>query len=345
MVKYIQLDEEGYFHIDQKRIADQVYGHFLLNNLTVEPLKNYITHDGEQNLIVEAFDAPLVVYQIQPIKEDLWQALSPYNYQFQFSLQDLRVDEWDRFLGYDKKHRPFVFTRSAQNDFFDLVDEFDDNSVTYLGQRYEVGSWLHSEVNTISNGFWNQKYQEQETPGWELNKPAPPLVQALSQLKINKCRILVPGCGSGNDAAHLAEQGHLVTAIDFSDEAIKRAQKKYGHIRGLTFQKMDIFSLPENFKKSFDMVFEHTLFCAIPFEKRQELVKNYRLCLADNGHLLGIFFVMEQKAHPPFGGSEWEYRRRLQDRFRFLYWTRWKNSESWRQGVELVVYAQLKEKL
>ena len=182
-------------------------------------------------------------------------------------------------------------------------------------------------------------------PGWELDKASPPLVGALPQLKINKSRILVPGCGSGNDAAFLAEQGHIVKAIDYSQEAIKQAEEKYGHIKNLTFAQEDMFNLPESYTRAFDVVCEHTLFCAVPLEKRQELVKVYRQCLEDKGYLLGIFFVMEQKARPPFGGSEWEYRQRLKDHFNFLYWTRWKESESWRKGVELVIYAQLKERI
>ncbi|MCB9025821.1 MAG: methyltransferase domain-containing protein [Bdellovibrionaceae bacterium] len=345
MDKYIQLDEEGYFQLEQKRIVDVSYGNSLLKNLKVEPLSACYTYDGQNKILVEAFDSPLVVYQIHPLKNQIWQALTPYEYTFNFKLDDLFVDEWDRFLGYDSQKRPFVMTRSAQADFFNLVDEFDDDSVTYQGQKFEIGPWLKSPVNTQSKEFWNKKYQEEKTPGWEMNKASPPLVKSLPQLKINKSRILVPGCGSGNDAAFLAEQGHLVTAIDYSEEAIAQAQKKYGHLKNLKFQNLDVFNLPEDFNKSFDIIFEHTLFCAVPFERRQDLVKVYRQTLEKRGYLLGVFFVMEQKTHPPFGGSEWEYRKRLQNHFHMLYWTRWKESESWRNGIELVIYAQMKENI
>ncbi|MCB0355762.1 MAG: methyltransferase domain-containing protein, partial [Bdellovibrionales bacterium] len=306
MDKFIQLDEEGYFHFEGRRINDNEFGKALLHNLTAQPLSAYYSLYQDEKIIVEAFDAPLVVIQVEPIKADTWRAYCPYDYQFEFSLHNLMVDEWDRFLGYDDKNRPFVFSRTAQATFFNSVDSFDDDSVTFAQQKYPILAWLKSSVDTKAPKFWEEKYQQHEKPGWELNKPSPPLVSALPQLKINKCRILVPGCGTGNDAAFLAQQGHIVTAIDFSQEALRQAEEKYGHIKNLKFVNADIFQLPESSTQAFDLIFEHTLFCAVPFEKRQNLIKVYKRCLVDKGYLLGVFFVMEQKAHPPYGGSEWE---------------------------------------
>ncbi len=342
--RYIQMDEEGYFIVDQQRIKDQERGHTLLTNLKIKPLSGYSSFDGE-DIYVEAYDAPLIVHELSPGKDDLWEATSAYDYNFKFSLKSLTLDEWDRFLGYDTENRPFVLTPKAQAIFFDTLDEFDDDSITFNKVCYELTPWLKTKVSTESSDFWDKKYQTEETPGWELSKVSVPLAQSIPQLKIPRCRILVPGCGSGNDAAHLASLGHIVTAIDFSNEAISLAQQKYGHIKNLKFEKADIFNLPENYHQAFDLIVEHTLFCAVPTEKRDELVKKWRKCLVSNGHILMILFVMEQKTHPPFGGSEWEYRQRLQKNFRFLYWTRWKKSEEWRVGTELVIYAQLKENI
>ena len=162
MDKYIQLDEEGYFHFEGQRIIEKDFGQDLLKSLTVEPMLGYYSFQEGQKVFIEAFDAPLVVYQIEHLKEDLWSALTPYDYQFQFSLHDLYVDEWDRFLGYDDKKRPFVFTRSAQADFFNSLDSFDDDSVTHGEIRYEVGPWLTSPVSTAPSVFWDNKYQENE---------------------------------------------------------------------------------------------------------------------------------------------------------------------------------------
>ncbi len=40
--------------------------------------------------------------------------------------------------------------------------------------------------------------------------------------------ILELGCGTGNDAARLAREGYMVTAVDVSTEAIDQAQAKFG---------------------------------------------------------------------------------------------------------------------
>lgn len=42
--------------------------------------------------------------------------------------------------------------------------------------------------------------------------------------------ILELGCGTGNDAARLAGEGYLVTAIDVSGEAIGQAQARFGSV-------------------------------------------------------------------------------------------------------------------
>ena len=89
-----------------------------------------------------------------------------------------------------------------------------------------------------------------------------------------------------------------------------------------------------------DIIFEHTLFCAIAPEKRKELVRVWKNSLSDAGYLLGIFFVMPKRSGPPYGGSEWELRELLEPHFRLMYWKRWLHSPPRRQGTELVVFAQ-----
>jgi SAM-dependent methyltransferase len=152
----------------------------------------------------------------------------------------------------------------------------------------------------------------------------------------------VLGCGRGHDAAHLAQLGHIVTAIDSSEVAIEQACKLYGDIKNLAFIQADALQLPENLHNSFDLVFEHTLYCAIDPKDRNRLVRSWRQCLTPDGYLLGIFFAVETPLGPPFGGSEWEIETRLGDSFKSIYWTRWKKSNLKRIGTELIVYAQKK---
>ena len=345
--KFIKIDEEGYFVFSGQQLKEPDEGKALLNNLHRLENESIATKLNDVTALVEAYDQPIVVQQVECNEDKTqWTLIAHYGVHIPFELNKLSIDEWDRFLGRTENNIPFVFSRKAQNEFFNIVDEFYDDGFTVNGQYYSLPYWLTTaqdkDYNEIDRSdYWTKAYNDNETPGWEMNAPNPALVHTLPQLKLTRSRVAVLGCGSGNDAAHWAEQGHLVTAFDFSPEAIKRAQDKYSHIKNLEFIEQDVFNLDEKYLEQFDIVFEHTLYCAIRPQKRDELVKVWRKLLHSEGHLLGIFFAMDRPSGPPFGGSEWEIERRTHKSFSPLYWTRWQASTGGRQGKELVVYARL----
>jgi len=333
------MDEEGYFIIDQQRLEDLETGQALIRNLKLSDTFELMTNWQGQAAIVEAFDSALVARHVQVARDGRATIDLAYQTQAQFNLAQLSVDEWDRFHGLTEQGVPFVFSRQAQMEFFDALDEFDDESITVKGTRYAVPPWLNSHPEGNESKFWTQIYNT-ESPGWDLGREAVCLPSILPQLRLSKARVLVLGCGNGHDAAYFAEHGHVVTGVDFSEVAIQKAQQLYGSRDNLRFIQGDAFRLPENWAGQFDVIFEHTLYCAVSPDRRNELVRQWRRLLQPQGHLLGVFFVMEKRLGPPFGGSEWEVRSRLQKDFRALYWTRWRHSLPGRQGKELVVYAQ-----
>ncbi len=336
--KFIQIDEDGYFHFDGTRVSDADYGADLLRGLFMDESGRCKCRAPGMEAWVESFDAPLVAANVER-DGDGWRLLLPYGEAEPFRPGTLTLDEWDRFHGHTDRKIPFVFSRAAQTEFFNLVDAYDDESVTIAGQRHEIPTWLDPKPETRENEFWDQIYRA-ETPGWELNEPHPALPRFFPKLKRARSRVLVLGAGSGNDAAYLANQGHIVTAVDFSREAIARAKKKYGHIQDLNFLQADAFDLPSDVDGRFDLVFEHTFYCAVDPVRRADIMKVWRRCLADGGHLLGIFFAQDKPAGPPFGGSEWELRARLKNQFRPLYWMRLRDSPRPRLGRELLIYAE-----
>ncbi|MGE0526771.1 MAG: methyltransferase domain-containing protein [Bdellovibrionales bacterium] len=340
--RYISLDEEGYFAFDGRRVDDDSLGRELIQNLKLTEKDAVCTTMQGQEVWVEAFDAPLVGRHVRRLGGGFCEMDLPYHMRTRFHLDTLCLDEWDRFHGRTTEGVPFVFSRTAQYEFFDLLDSFDDESVTLEGKTYPVPPWLVPMEEVRNSGFWTDKYQSAEKPGWELGRESVVLPEVLPQLKLGKCRVLVPGCGSGHDAAYFARLGHVVTGVDFSEEAIQRAKSLYGHLENLTFERADVFALPPTWNARFDLVFEHTLYCAVSPEHRSALAKVWNRVLHSQGHLLGIFFVMERRLGPPFGGSEWEVRERLGGAFDFLYWTRWRRSVENRRGLELVVFARKK---
>lgn len=342
--RYLPLDEEGYFLFDTRRVDDDSLGQTLIHNLRLDENARLMTSMSGQDAFVEAFDEPLIARHVRLNSANLSQGVIdlPYHLTATFEFSSLSVDEWDRFHGLavaQKFQVPFVFSRQAQVEFFDLLDGFDDDSVTVKGQTFAVGPWLLPDAAPDTSDFWSEAYQKGDTR-FDQGQEAAALPDTLAQLKLSRAKILVLGSGFGHDAAYFAKQGHTVTAIDFSAEAIERAKALYGTQENLTFQQMDMFQLPDAWTGAFDLVFEHACYCAVSPERRAEVVNVWRKVLHSQGYMLGIFFIMQKRQGPPWGGSEWELRQRLSKYFEFMFWTRWRHSKERRRGRELVVYAR-----
>lgn len=339
-VKSIALDEEGFFVLaNDVRLSDPAEGKALLQSLSMDEHGACWTRWDGETLLVEPFDKPLVAQQVHKTSKQIL-LIAPYGYQIPIRLETLCLDDWDRFHGLAENNIPFVLSRKAQAEFFNCVDEFDDDSFTLWGQKYSTPPFYLNDSDVSKTQFWTQKYTEPQAARWDLGSAHPALDAVLPQIKINKCRILNLGCGRGHDAAYFAKLGHVVTGVDFSETAIQQAQEKYGSSQNLQWAVGDALSA-----KPFspvDLIFEHTLFCAIEPVKRKNLVQQWKRSLDERGHILGVFFVHPQRRGPPYGGSEWELRELLEKDFRLLYWKRWPLSPERRHGTELIIYAQKK---
>ena len=152
---------------------------------------------------------------------------------------------------------------------------------------------------------WNARYAEKDTP-WDKDSPAPILKYLLENRKVifqNVRHALAPGCGHGHDPYLLATNGVKVTGLDISELALQKARTLYQHTL-LDWSQADIFNdLPV---ATYDMVWEHTCFCAIPPSTRDAYVENMANTLKPGGFLLGIFFIetgMAADEGPPFKAS------------------------------------------
>jgi SAM-dependent methyltransferase len=359
MAQFIQIDEDGYFSSSGLRVSDEAYGLSLISHLFARN-RGYYTQVQGNEVIVEAFDEPLVAHHVTKSKGGALTLSFAYGFTCKFDVQTLCTDEWDRFHGRTLHGLPFVLSRTAQMELFNIVDEFDDESLTFNGTRFEVQTLNQLDQMTLLGpqnelatkgavnqaDYWSDRYRswqaENVPPGWELGEPAKPLREVLPQIKIPRSRICVLGCGTGHDAAYFASQGHIVTGVDFSPLAIEKARAQYTECANLKFVTADAFHFAKEQRGQFDVIFEHTFYCAIDPARRSEVLRSWRSLLADGGHLLGIFFILDRVGGPPYGASEWELRELLKNDFEFLYWTRWKTSIESRLGRELVIYARKK---
>ncbi|MBX7231198.1 MAG: methyltransferase domain-containing protein [Bdellovibrionales bacterium] len=356
---FLTIDANGLWFEGSDPIKNDEYVALLLGNLRQDRYHGYVTQDQERSFIVEAFDYPLVAQSISVENGNLTVHL-PYGLSKSITLKQVYLDDWDRFVimtsfSAEKSltistslnsdplidQLPLVLSRAAQTQLFDILDQFDDESVTFHGIKYPVENWYYGDSLVETPHFWTSIYQN-EKPGWDLGRETAILNDILPQLKLPKSRILVVGCGGGHDAAYLAQKGHIVTGIDFSEEAIARSRTQYGQIKNLQFKVQDIFSMPKEYWGYFDLIYEHTCYCAVNPSRRNELVRIWHKLLSESGHFLGILFAWDKRQGPPWGGSEWEVRQRLDKYFKFIYWTRWRRSIPERQGKELVVYAAVR---
>ncbi|MBC7464849.1 MAG: methyltransferase domain-containing protein [Bdellovibrio sp.] len=341
--KFLSINEAGeiFFDPEGNPVRNPAYIHEIQQNLTLNENFLLTTEFQDEKYIVESFDHPLQIIALQ-FKDGKIFLQSNGNNLFEANNEKWSVDAWDRFNGLTTSRAPFVLTDKAQEKLFDMCDSFDDEGFVAEGNYVATPPYYIDTPKIEKANYWEDVYVKEGIPGWDLAAPSPIIVDMLPRLKLPKSRILVLGCGEGHDAAIFAEAGHVVTAVDFSKEGLRRGKEKYGHLPNLFFHELDIFNIPIEWNHSFDLVVEHTCFCAIPPDQRTEMVRLWRRMLHEQGQLLSIFFVMEKRSGPPFGITEWEVRKHLEKHFHFLFWSRWRQSVERRQGRELFVLAKKK---
>jgi SAM-dependent methyltransferase len=339
----VQIDADGFLVSAGIKLNDNDFGYEVLQNISIFG-RTYSSSIREQKFTILPFDNPLIARQVQILNAQECELIMPYGYRETVKLKNFVTDEWDRFHNFKENGVPIVLSSAAQGELFRTLESFDDDSITMQNNRYEIKNYLPNAHNVESKDFWSARYQtwqeSNEKPGWDLSGPHPALPEILQQIKLPKSRIAVLGAGAGHDAHYLASQGHLVTAFDISLEAINKARSLYPESKNLKFVEADALNLPAQYTGQFDLIFEHTFFCAINPSLRARAVKSYKSLLTPGGFLLGLFFTITLGDKPPFGTSEWELRQRLSSHFELLYWTRPQKNPPGREHWELIVFAK-----
>ncbi|MFN0205132.1 MAG: methyltransferase domain-containing protein [Planctomycetota bacterium] len=196
--------------------------------------------------------------------------------------------------------------------------------------------------------FWELRYKWHDT-GWDLAAPAPPLVEYFQRADAPKPpgRVLVPGAGRGHDALFLAKLGFKVLAVDFAKHALDGIRRRRRDIWIPADQcktlRSDILHLPARLSGSFELIVEHTCFCAIDPKLRDGYVTMARQILVPGGMLIGLFYPFRAEAPgPPFPVSESEMRARFEPFFEILHFETPANSVEKRKGEERLIVMQKK---
>jgi SAM-dependent methyltransferase len=196
-----------------------------------------------------------------------------------------------------------------------------------------------SQPSVSDPEWWDQHYRRGDT-GWDIGQGAPPFARWLraGAAAAESLKVAVLGSGLGNDALLFARTGYEVTGFDFSPSAVAsavaRAREEGVAVR---FEQADIFDLPRRYRGAFDLVVEHTCFCAIDPARRAEYARVAHDILAPEGRLVGLFYVHGQPGGPPFTTSPEEVLRLFTPHFHVheLEWA--PDSVERRAGKELFV--------
>jgi thiopurine S-methyltransferase len=185
----------------------------------------------------------------------------------------------------------------------------------------------------LNREFWEGRYRQGQT-GWDIGYPAPALTAYIDQLRRKDLRILVPGAGRGYEVAYLWQEGfHNLTVLDIAAQPLAAVREKVPELPGQALVQADFFAWAGG---PFDLILEHTFFCALPPERRPDYARAMHGLLRDGGKLAGLLFDFPlTESGPPFGGSEAEYRELFGPYFKIRRLERATNSIPPRAGNEL----------
>jgi SAM-dependent methyltransferase len=118
------------------------------------------------------------------------------------------------------------------------------------------------ETNMRNAEHFKEMYRVGEAP-WDLGKPDANLIHTVTTTPIRPCKTLEIGCGTGDNAIWLAQQGFDVVAVDASPIAIEQAKEKAAKTGAkCDFLVLDVFQQHVDggpFHFAFDRGFLHTI--------------------------------------------------------------------------------------
>ena len=134
---------------------------------------------------------------------------------------------------------------------------------------------------------------------WNSEKPPDALVELVQSGKVRPCKTIDLGCGAGNYAIYLAEQGFEVSGVDSSPAAIKvateNAEKKGVRCRFIVADLLgDLHEVKETFDFGYDWEFLHHIFP----EDREKYIKNVYNVLKPGALYFSVCF---SEKDPQFG--------------------------------------------
>jgi len=192
------------------------------------------------------------------------------------------------------------------------------------------GGRLPTSHERMTGLAWDASYHGGPPP-WDISQPQPALVRLASQRRIAG-PVLDAGCGTGENALHIASLGLSVLGVDIAETAVSIARQK-AHDRGIEveFATADAFHL-EGLRRAFETVLDCGLFHTFDGDERPKYVLSlasvterggtvYVLCFSDEGPDTGPHPIKKEELSAAFSTRNgWSVtsieRDRVHTRFR-----------------------------
>jgi SAM-dependent methyltransferase len=163
---------------------------------------------------------------------------------------------------------------------------------------------------------WDASYRRDDPAPWDIGQPQPAIVRLASTSGFAGA-VLDAGCGTGENAFHVASLGLPVLGVDVAETALAIARQKAAD-RGIKveFAVADAFQL-ERLGRRFQTVLDCGLFHTFDAEERPAYVASlasvteaggavFVLCFSDEGPDTGPHPVSREELGAAFGpGSGW----------------------------------------
>jgi SAM-dependent methyltransferase len=176
---------------------------------------------------------------------------------------------------------------------------------------------------------WDASYHDGPAP-WDIGGPQPAVVQLASDGGFSGA-VLDAGCGTGENALHIASLGLPVLGVDIAETALAIAREK-AYDRGIqiAFATADAFAL-ERLGRTFDTVLDCGLFHTFDGDERPGYVASlasvtehdgtlYVLCFSDDGPGTGPHPVTADELRAAFQpGTGWDVAALEPDRIHTIY--------------------------
>lgn len=159
--------------------------------------------------------------------------------------------------------------------------------------RDQMHAWVRKHLDLGNpSGWFEDLYQnaggDLANIPWADRRPNVHLVAWLKSdpRRPKGCRVLVVGCGLGDDAELLSADNDVV-AFDVSPTAIDWARRRFPESR-VDYRVADLFDPPADFVASFDFIFEAYTWQALPIEVRPRAIEQVTSFVAPGGRLLVV---------------------------------------------------------